>query len=103
MSRHRRSAKHVENGAEMLQSKLNDINAFSLSEAAKDDSSVRTVKPQANSDKYLMKSKRIQNQSETKLYNSWDMESSQGVETQYLWKSAHFGKKNMILKIEPLG
>lgn len=100
MSRHRRSAKHVENGAEMLQSKLNDINAFSLSEAAKDDSSVRAVKPQA---KYLMKSKRIQNQSETKLYNSWDMESSQGVETQYLWKSAHFGKTNMILKIEPLG
>lgn len=82
----------------MLQSKLNDINAFSLSEAAKDDSSVRTVKPQANSDKYLMKSKRIQNQSETKLYNSWDMESSQAVETQYLWKSAHFGKKTWSSK-----
>lgn len=51
----------------MLQSKLNDINAFSLSEAAKDDRSVRTVKPQDNSDKHLMKSKLIQNQREIKL------------------------------------
>lgn len=59
--------KALQKKGELLQSKLNDINAFSLSEAAKDDRSVRTVKSQDNSDKYLMKSKVNQNQSKTKV------------------------------------